>query len=81
MTRAIRSHKGGRTAQLPQRPRLRPDSLAALRDVCAALDLSIADWIELHADDDGARLAMCRLQDVPPSPDVVMRGKIAVKPR
>lgn len=81
MTRTIRPSKGGRSAQLPQRPRLRPDSLARLHQVCNALGLSIADWIEMHADDDGARLAMCELQGVPPSPDVVMRGKIAVKPR
>lgn len=42
--RAIRSHKGGRTAQFP-RARLTPEVRAMLDTILAERKLSAADWV------------------------------------
>ena len=73
-----RPYGQGRTARLTQRPRLSPGTVELLAEIQAALNISLADWIEQHASDDAARLAMCRLGRVEPTADVVMRGKVAV---
>lgn len=57
--RQIRPHKGGRTESMPG-SRVSAETLAAVRAVCAELDLTVGDWIEAHAHADSARLALLR---------------------
>ncbi len=70
--RHITPHKGGRTARLPS-VRLSPNTLAALNDICAALDLSVADWTTLHITSDAMQLEDVRERDESITPRAVMR--------
>ena len=70
--RVIRPHKGGRSERLPS-ARLSPDTLAALRAVCDALDLSVASWVELHVTSDTMQLETAREREEPVTARDVMR--------
>lgn len=74
--RIIAPHKGGRTASL--HIRMSPHERQRLDDIAAALEISVADIVERHAAHAGARLAMCDLQQVQPTAEVVLDGKTEV---
>lgn len=74
--RHITAHKGGRTARLPS-VRLSPDALAALNDICDALDISVADWTTLHVTSDAMQLEAIRERGEPINArDVLHLGRL-----